>query len=103
MVDALCDILAAQRGEGGLPLKVAMERLVDEESAVVVLLHQPENPEQLVRRIRDYQLQDQGVNLPKPEALADMRSYGVGAQILVDLGVGKMRNGVTAEVRNVNG
>jgi Xaa-Pro dipeptidase len=45
----------------------------------------------LVKRIRDYQLQDRGINLPRPEPSSDLRGYGAGAQILADIGVRKMR------------
>ena len=91
LVDTLCDILAAQSGDFGMPLKVAMQRVADEETAVLVLLQQQETPDALVRRIRDFQLKDRGVTLPKPPQAPDLRTYGVGAQILADLGVRKMR------------
>jgi 3,4-dihydroxy 2-butanone 4-phosphate synthase/GTP cyclohydrolase II len=91
LADTFTDLLAVQRGESSLPLKVAMQRLQAEQSGILVLLQHSEQPEALVRRIREYQLQDRGVNLPKPADSTDLRTYGVGAQILSDLGVGKMR------------
>jgi len=54
-------------------------------------LRRPEKGGDLVRRIRDYQLKDKGIHLPKPAAGIDLRTYGAGAQILADIGVGKMR------------
>jgi 3,4-dihydroxy 2-butanone 4-phosphate synthase/GTP cyclohydrolase II len=36
-------------------------------------------------------MQDEGKEVPKMEAEYDMRTYGVGAQILSDIGVKKMR------------
>lgn len=91
LTDTLCDLVGAQRGDCGMPLQVAMERIAAEENAVVVLLRRDEKPEELVRRLRDYQLQDRGVTLPRPPPAADLRSYGVGARILADLGVRRMR------------
>ncbi len=91
VADTFVDLLSAQRGDGGLPLKNAMARLAEEESGVVVLLQHQDSPSEVVRRIRDYQLQDRGVNLPKPEPSDDLRTYGAGAQVLADLGIRKMR------------
>jgi 3,4-dihydroxy 2-butanone 4-phosphate synthase/GTP cyclohydrolase II len=91
LADTFTDLLAVQRGEAGLPLRVAMQRMQDEAAGVVVLLQHHDKPEALVKRIRDYQLRDRGVNLPRPPDSADLRNYGLGAQILSDLGVRKMR------------
>ena len=46
---------------------------------------------ELVRRIRNYQLEDKGIELPRAGAPSDLRTYGIGAQILRELGVGRMR------------
>ncbi len=91
LADTFVDLMAAQRGDVHMPLKAAMQRVAAEETAVIVLLQHHETPSELVKRIRDYQLQDRGVNLPRPEPSADLRTYGVGAQILADLGVRRMR------------
>ncbi len=91
LADTFIDLMAVQRGDTSLPLRVAMQRMQSEESAILVLLQHSDTPEQLVKRIRDYQLQDRGVNLPKPPDTSDLRQYGIGAQILSDLGVCKMR------------
>ncbi len=91
LADTFTDILAVQRGETSLPMKVAMQRMQDEAAGIIVLLQHCDSPESLVKRIRDYQLQDRGVNLPKPADSSDLRQYGVGAQILSDLGVSQMR------------
>jgi len=91
VADTFTDLMAVQRGDGSMPLKVAMQRVANEERAVIVLMQHEEKPADLVKRIRDYQLQDRGINLPRPEPSADLRGYGAGAQILADLGVRKMR------------
>ncbi len=91
LADTFTDLFGARRDDCGMPLKAAMARLAAEKSAVTVLLQHQEPPADIVRRIRDYQLQDRGVNLPRPEPSEDLRTYGAGAQILADLGVKKMR------------
>jgi len=91
LADTFVDLLAVQRGENHLPLEAAMKRVQDEECGIIVLLQNQERPENLVKRIREYQLQDRGINLLKPGDSGELRQYGVGAQILTDLGVSKMR------------
>ncbi len=91
LTDTFIDVLAVQRGEAHLPLQVAMQRMQSEDCGIIVLLHNQTRPEDLVKRIREYQLQDRGINLPKPQETGDLRQYGVGAQILIDLGISKMR------------
>lgn len=91
LTDTFVDVLAVQRGESHLPLQVAMQRMQAEDCGIIVLLHHQDSADGLVKRIREYQLQDRGVNLPKPPESGELRQYGVGAQILTDLGVTKMR------------
>jgi 3,4-dihydroxy 2-butanone 4-phosphate synthase/GTP cyclohydrolase II len=45
----------------------------------------------LQRRLQDYQARDKGGELQEHAAGDDMRTYGVGAQIIADLGVTRMR------------
>jgi len=61
----------------------AMEAMREAETGVIVLLRRSESGQQLIARIRDA---DEPVN-----ARQDLRDYGIGSQILRDLGVGKMR------------
>ena len=61
----------------------AMEAMQGVETGVIVLLRSPESGQQLVERIRHA---DEPVRLRQ-----DLRDYGIGSQILRDLGVGKMR------------
>ncbi len=85
----LSDVLGIQHEQFGWPLRSALKRIADEGSGVVVLLRMPETPRELVQQV---------VALNKPQAdesSADsrqvLRTYGLGAQILSDLGVRKMR------------
>lgn len=83
--------LFGNRRERGWPLRDAMCRVNKEGRGVVVILRQRESAEQLARHIRDYEMADQGVTLPRQEKTADLRTYGIGAQILLGLGVRRMR------------
>ena len=91
LLDVISDVLTMNRDDCALPLQVAMARMAGEDSAVIVLLQHKEKTADLIRRLRAYQLADRGVTLPKPATGPDLRSYGLGAQILSDLGVRKMR------------
>ena len=58
---------------------------------MVVILRQQEDVERMIRQIKDYEMEDQGVTLPHYDRSDDLRTYGIGAQILLDLGIHKMR------------
>ncbi len=77
--------------EEGMPLRHAMRRIAEEGHGVIVILRGDDSNASLVRRIRNHQLQDQGIHLPRQEQVQDLRSYGFGAQILADLGVRKLK------------
>lgn len=89
--NTLCDLFGNQRGDCGWPLRDALCRIADEGKGVAIILRQQEDADNLIRRIKEYQLQDEGTELPRQDGTADLRTYGIGAQILLDLGVTKMR------------
>ncbi|HEY0722184.1 MAG TPA: bifunctional 3,4-dihydroxy-2-butanone-4-phosphate synthase/GTP cyclohydrolase II [Gammaproteobacteria bacterium] len=89
--NTLCDLFDNRRGDCGWPLRGAMQRVAEAGNGVVVILRQTESAEQLIRHIKTYELMDQGFENSPPEKTGDLRSYGIGAQILLDLGVRKMR------------
>jgi 3,4-dihydroxy 2-butanone 4-phosphate synthase/GTP cyclohydrolase II len=64
-------------------IPAALSRLAAADCGVLVLLHRPESAQELRRRA----VSDQ----PRAETKMDLRNYGIGAQILRDLNVGKMR------------
>ena len=58
---------------------------------VIVVLRNHDSAREIVRRIRDYQIQVADANSSESDSGRELRTYGVGAQILTDLGVRKMR------------
>lgn len=91
MNDFIGDVLKAGRDDCGLPLNNAMRCIAEAGKGVIVILMTPDNMSSIVKRINNYRLQDEGVDLPRSEAEHDIRTFGVGAQILTDLKVKKMR------------
>jgi 3,4-dihydroxy 2-butanone 4-phosphate synthase/GTP cyclohydrolase II len=88
--DSLADLTGSRRGDGGWPLADALRRIATD-GGVVLILRNAESDDELLHRIHGYELVDQGVELPRPESHDDLRTYGLGAQILLDLGVRQMR------------
>ena len=91
MQNTLCDIFGNGRADCGWPLRGAMARIEAEGTGVAIILRQREEPTDLIRHIKDYQCEDQGGPQIRQEKAGDLRTYGIGAQILLDLGVRRMR------------
>jgi 3,4-dihydroxy 2-butanone 4-phosphate synthase/GTP cyclohydrolase II len=87
----LGDLFGAQMSDSGWPLRDAMRRVDDNGSGVVVVLGQPESPRELVQRIQSYDAEKKTGQPIRREERHELRTYGIGAQILTDLGVKRMR------------
>ncbi|MDH3309303.1 MAG: bifunctional 3,4-dihydroxy-2-butanone-4-phosphate synthase/GTP cyclohydrolase II [Gammaproteobacteria bacterium] len=90
--ESLLDLVSTAHRAGSWTLHEALAYVAGEGAGVVVILQQEEKPSDLVQRVRHFQ--GQGKTLESTTGKRghqEMRTYGLGSQILADLGVSKMR------------
>ena len=89
------DLLDSLRCDCGDQLHMALERIGGEGCGVLVYLPQEGRGIGLVEKIKAYQLQDQGLDTVEANLAlgykADSRDYGIGIQLLKDLGLRRIR------------
>jgi len=95
--NSLGDLFGATGADLGWPLRAALEQVGQADTGVVVMLRQPSDAADVLSTMRQYQVlahqrepEPESVKAPS-EHSQDLRTYGVGAQILTDLGVRRMR------------
>ena len=92
LADTLRDLCGVQGATRAWTLRAAMQRIVEAGNGVIILLRQLESARELADSLRTFAA---APAVPAPEAAAAegvvLRTFGVGAQILKDLGVKRMR------------
>ena len=86
----LSDVMSIQRPDFGMPLRHALAQIDAEGSGKVLVLGGQKDDDEILRMIQERPepiMQDSGDN----RASRELRTYGIGAQIIADLGIRKMR------------
>jgi len=92
MQNTLCDLFATNAKGCSWPLRSAMKQISRAGHGVIVVLRNHDSNRDIIQRLQGIQMQ---CKTPSASAASDnrhqLRTFGIGAQILADLGVGKMR------------
>jgi 3,4-dihydroxy 2-butanone 4-phosphate synthase/GTP cyclohydrolase II len=99
VVDTLRDLLGVQDGSRAWTLRAALQRIAASPCGVVVILRRGEPPRELADAVQS--LPRRAEREPRLPAGGVLRTYGIGAQILQDLGVQRMR--VLSAPRHLHG
>lgn len=90
--ESLLDLFTTEHRPGSFSLSAALSRVAEEGAGVVVVLREEESANDLTSRISQFTPDLEGAEKRKPAGDSTvLRTYGLGSQILADLGVRKMR------------
>ncbi|MDJ0760431.1 MAG: bifunctional 3,4-dihydroxy-2-butanone-4-phosphate synthase/GTP cyclohydrolase II [Woeseiaceae bacterium] len=90
VADTLGDVIGVQSESLGWPLQSAIERIAEEEAGIIVMLRDQENSRDFVDAVKHLETSRDEVRARR-DSNTVLKTYGVGAQILRDLGVSKIR------------
>ncbi len=89
------DLFGSLRSDDGEQLRMALNQIVTEGVGVLVYLRDEGRGLGIVNQLKAYKLQDEGYDTFEADRMlgftSDLRNFGVGAQILTDLGLSKIR------------
>lgn len=86
----LSDVMSIKRADFGMPLRTALSQIDENGSGMVLVLGGQKDDDEILRMVQEIPepiMQDSGDN----QASRELRTYGIGAQIIADLGIRKMR------------
>lgn len=91
--NTLCDTLGVQSPQCGWPLKDALRRITEAGEGVAVILRISEVQAGIIEQIHTWRFNPQRApsGSPRSDRTTDRRTFGIGGQILADIGVRKMR------------
>ena len=86
----LSDVLSIKRDDFGLPLRLALAEIERQGKGLLLMLGGHDDNESLLRRIQK-QPELKVFRSGDDRRSSELRTYGIGAQIIVDIGIKKMR------------